>query len=398
MAQVHYRLDQKAPYLLTLIIMSSFASMGAVIFTPALPQIASFFGISNSHSQFTITLFLAGYALGQLIYGPLSNRIGRKRAFYVGIMIATIGSLVSILSEPYHSFYYLILGRCLEALGSSAGLVIAYTMINDYYYPPEARRVISYMTLAFAIMPGVATLVGSVLIAHFHWIGCFYFMLVYGLTLIIPVSFLKETALTLDPNALHVRDMRTNYQRVSHNRLMMYAAIIWGLATMGVYVYAASAPLIAIRYFHMSEEAYGFVGFIPFFGTALGSIVSAALSGKLPAAALVKLGFLMLAVAVILFADFFYCGPLNIFTLLFPATIYMFGACIMGANLASIGSAMVADKANGTAVMMFVNISLSVCGTLMLALIPGTQIIKMPLLFLLIVMVMLLMRWDYRRK
>src|SRR6202795_1670991 len=77
-----HRLQQKEPHIVTLIIMSSFASMGAVIFTPALPEIAQYFQISQGHSQLTITLFLLGYAIGQLIYGPLSNRLGRKPAFY----------------------------------------------------------------------------------------------------------------------------------------------------------------------------------------------------------------------------------------------------------------------------------------------------------------------------
>lgn len=393
-----YRLNQKAPQLVTLIIMSSFASMGAVIFTPALPQIASYFHISNSYSQLTITLFLVGYALGQLIYGPISNRLGRKHSFYVGIGIATLGSLVSILSEPFNSFYLLIIGRMLEALGSSAGLVIAYTIIHDFYYPPEARRVISYMTLAFAIMPGVATLVGSVLIAHWHWLACFYFMLIYGLTLIVPVHFLKETALTLDREALHVRRVSHNYQVVSHNRLMIYCSIFWGLSTMGIYVYAASAPIIAIRFLHLPEEAYGFVGFIPFFGTALGALISAWLSKTFSIPTLVKFGFSLIAIAALLFALFFFMHVINLLTLLLPATVYMFGACVLSANLASLAGSVVEDKANGVSVMNFINIGIAVCGTFALAILPGTQLVKLPLMFILTVIIMFLVRWAYKRK
>ncbi len=183
-----HRLPQKEPHILTLIIMSSFASMGAVIFTPALPEIVQYFKISINHSQLTITLFLLGYALGQLIYGPLANRLGRKSAFYIGILVATIGSIISILSEPLNSFGLLIFGRMLEALGSSAGLVIAFTIINDHYYPQQARRIIAYLMLAFAVVPGIATFIGGLLVSHWHWITCFYFLLIYGLILIIPAA------------------------------------------------------------------------------------------------------------------------------------------------------------------------------------------------------------------
>ena len=127
-----HRLNQKEPHIVTLIIMSSFASMGAVIFAPALPEIAQYFNISQGHSQLIITLFLLGYAVGQLVYGPLANRFGRKTAFYIGIFVATIGSLISIISEPLHSFKFLIFGRMLEAFGSSAGLVISFTIISDH--------------------------------------------------------------------------------------------------------------------------------------------------------------------------------------------------------------------------------------------------------------------------
>src|SRR3990167_8505435 len=218
MNQNTHRLDQKAPHILTLIIMSSFASMGAVIFTPALPEIANYFGISQGMSQLTITLFLLGYALGQLIYGPLANYYGRKKAFYIGIVIATIGTIISIASEPLNSFTFLILCRLLEALGSSAGLVISFAIVNDHYFPEQARRIIAYMMLAFAVIPGIATLTGGLLVSNFHWLSCFYFLLVYGLLIALPVSRLHETALTLDKTALQINTIKQNYAVAFKNK------------------------------------------------------------------------------------------------------------------------------------------------------------------------------------
>lgn len=216
-----HRLQQKEPHILILIIMSSFASLGAIIFAPALPEIAHYFHISQGHSQLTITLFLLGYALGQLIYGPLANRFGRKPAFFIGIVIATIGSLISILSEPLHSFNALILGRMLEALGSSAGLVLSFTIISDHYYPEQARRIVAYLMLAFAIVPGIATFIGGFLVTHFHWISCFYFLLIYGLLLIIPATLLHETATELKEDALYFTQLFKNYHIAIQNKLLL---------------------------------------------------------------------------------------------------------------------------------------------------------------------------------
>lgn len=92
--------SSKEPHLLSLMLLSAFAVMGAIILTPDLPKITSFFHISTGTSQLSVSIFLLGYAGGQLIYGPLANRYGRKPALYIGIVVATVGSLFSILSSP----------------------------------------------------------------------------------------------------------------------------------------------------------------------------------------------------------------------------------------------------------------------------------------------------------
>ena len=386
-----HRLNKKEPHILTLIVMSSFAFMGAVIFTPALPQMARFFKISQGHSQLAITLFLIGYAIGQLIYGPLSNRFGRKNAFYIGIVIATIGSTVSIISEPMHSFGFLIAGRLLEALGSSAGLVIAFTIVNDHYYPDQARKIISYMMLAFAVVPGAATLLGGVLVSHFHWISCFYFLLIYGLTLSIPASRLAETAIKSDKHALEIKKIKANYGAAFKNKTLVANSLFFSLTSMCIYVYATAAPFVAINYLDISAEKFGFLGLIPFIGTGLGAVVSAKLSQKRSAQSLMKLGLIIELVSTILMAILFFLGIVNLFILIALGFIFMFGGCMIISNAASVASSKIDDKANASAVMNFINISMAVCGTFILTIIPGLAMTELATFFLVAVIVMLIL-------
>src|SRR5271156_684920 len=119
--------------LLTLLLMISFASVNAVLFTPALPNIAHFFAISDSTAQLTITWFLIGYALGQLLYGPLANRFGRKKALFVGIGLQIISSFICVASGLAHTYWLLVTGRLLLALGSGVGLKMAFTLVNECY-------------------------------------------------------------------------------------------------------------------------------------------------------------------------------------------------------------------------------------------------------------------------
>jgi MFS family permease len=383
-----HRLNQKEPYLLSLIIMSSFASMGAIIFAPALPEIASYFHKSQGHSQLTITLFLLGYALGQLIYGPLANRFGRKPAFYIGIAVATVGSIISIISEPLHSFLALILGRLFEALGSSAGLVISFTIISDHYYPEQARRIVAYLMLAFAIVPGVATFIGGLLTTHFHWISCFYFLLIYGLVLIIPAYFLEETAQELKKDATHLKSILQNYGVAIHNKLLIRISFFFGLSGMCVYMYVASSPFIAIDFLKLTPQGYGVIGLIPFIGTALGSFVSSKLANKCSIQTLMFSGFLIDMATAILLATFFVLGIVNLMVLIGCGFLLMLGNCLIVGNGSSVATATSEDKANASAMMSFINVGMIMVGTLLLAITPGTPILKLPLGILAAILIM----------
>src|SRR6478672_5239599 len=90
--------------MLTLLLLISFASVNAVLFTPALPDITAFFAISENTAQQTITWFLVGYAIGQLIYGPIANRFGRKPALYAGISLQIFSSILCVAAAASHSY------------------------------------------------------------------------------------------------------------------------------------------------------------------------------------------------------------------------------------------------------------------------------------------------------
>src|SRR3990167_1266826 len=273
-----YRLDVKRPHLLTLMFLSAFASMGAILMMPALPEISAHFGIHSSTAQLTVTFFLLGYAFGQLIYGPLANRFGRKHAIYVGIMIATIGSIFSIFSSPLESFHLLVWGRFLEAIGASAGLAVSVAMINDFYFEADARRIMGLLMLAFAIIPGFAVTIGGILVQFLHWQSCFYFLLLYGLVLIIPAIQLPETNLTPDIHALKYNHLFYNYFKHFKIKKLMGFSSIAGFSGACVYVFGAEGPFIGIHLLHIQPAVYGLLALTPYLGTLAGSIIVVRLS------------------------------------------------------------------------------------------------------------------------
>ena len=158
----------KKQYLIILMLLISFGSIGAVAFTPGMPQIASFFKISAAQTELTVSWYLLGYALGQLIYGPLINRLGSNKTIMLGTLIEIAGSFGCILASPINSFQLLIIARFLMALGAGCGLTMTFTICSNICKSKEENaKAISLLTIAFAITPGIGIFVGGILVTYF---------------------------------------------------------------------------------------------------------------------------------------------------------------------------------------------------------------------------------------
>src|SRR3990167_3215893 len=376
-----YRLASKAPHIIALMLLSAFAQMGAILMTPALPEIAEYFGKSVGATQLAVTSFLLGYAIGQLIYGPLANRYGRKFSLYVGISIATLGSLFSILSSPMDSFSLLIAGRFLEAVGSSAGLAISFTMINDFYFEEQARRITGLLMIAFAIVPGVAVALGGALVQYINWHACFYFLLVYGLLLLYPAYLLPETLIKKDFSALRRHDIFQNYKEKFLNKKLIAFAFIAGFSSACVYVFGAEGPFIGIHILHVQPAAYGLLGFTPYIGTLLGSFIVVRLS-KFEPIFVLKIAFMIESIAALIMFFLFFAHIITLYTLLIPMGIFCIGNPIMGATAASLSMRQSSDKSNASAVMNFSSISMPVLMTFLLSAFHTQTGEMMPVIFL----------------
>jgi DHA1 family bicyclomycin/chloramphenicol resistance-like MFS transporter len=216
---------------MTLLLIISFASVNAVLFTPALPAIAGFFAISDGEAQQTITWFLVGYAIGQLVYGPIANRFGRRPALYAGIFLQIISSLVCIFAGVIHVYTLLVLGRFLLALGSGVGLKMTFTLVNEVYEPATANRKLSYLMMAFAMTPGLGVMVGGILISYFSWASTFYAGIIYGVILLLLVSRLPETQQQPDLDAFKIKHLVQCYLVQFKNAQVIAGGLLMGGAT-----------------------------------------------------------------------------------------------------------------------------------------------------------------------
>ena len=377
-----------APSFLTLLLLIAFASANAVLFTPALPSITEFFHVSTSAGQQTITWFLIGYAVGQLLYGPLASRFGRKWALYAGIYLQIFSSLICVFAGTVHVFGILIIGRFLLALGSGVGLKMTFTIINEYYEPKAASEKVSYLMLAFAVTPSLAVTLGGLLTLHYGWTSCFYAGAVYGLLLLLAVARLPNAATPLNRNALQMQHLIHSYASQFKNIPLITGGLLMGCTTSFVYVFAASAPFIAMNLLGMNSAEYGFANMLPPIGLITGSLVSAQLIKSYSLLTLIRIGIILssLGAGLMLLAMLFHLSAL--LSLFLPMIVLYLGLCFILPNASSIAMSSTDDKAHGSAVMNFINMGLTTVVVLMLGFFPMTSFL-LPLFALTICVVML---------
>jgi MFS family permease len=365
----------------TLILMMSFASVNAVMFTPALPDIANFFDITHDAAQLTISWFLIGYAVGQLLYGPLANRFCRKPAIYGGIILQIISSFICVLAGFWHEYYILVIGRLLLALGAGVGLKMTFTLVNECYPPKVASKKISYLILAFAITPGLSAALGGTLNQHFGWMSCFYACAGYGMILLTLATRLPETQSAPNYNALKWEHLLHSYGVQFKNRRLVFAALMMGASTCFVYTFAAIAPFVAINMLGMDSAQYGLANILPSLGLAVGSLTSAKLSEKFDNDPMIKIGLIIASIGILIMLAAAWLHANAIHSIFIPMMVIYMGLSAILGNASAIAMSDVKDKSHGAAVMSFINMGTATVVVLGLGWLP-VSIYLMPVLFI----------------
>lgn len=372
----------KQPPLYIMLLLICIGTIGAVLYSPGLPRIASHFNITSDQTEITMTIYLIGYALGQLPYGPISNRFGRKPALYIGLSLASLAGFLGGISGYTSFFWLLVLSRFLFAFGASVGLQVIFTIIGDYYKPPKSSEVASYLTLAFAIGPSIGITIGGFLTQYLTWESCFYFLSIYCIILILLCRRLPETCLQKDMNALKLKNICVEYSQKLKTKKILCGAILIGAAVAFSYVFASVAPFIGMEVIGLDPAFYGLLNLLPSLGLVLGAVSSAFLSKHLNSLKILKLAVSVLIAGVIPMLIFFLCGVVNIYTLFIPFTIALIGQPVIEANVLCLVLDENANKSTTAAIMNFIN--LSVCGLFVIVIsFPKTVVpISMPIIFL----------------
>jgi DHA1 family bicyclomycin/chloramphenicol resistance-like MFS transporter len=238
-------------WLLVLITLSG--TLGMHMFVPALPLAAVQLGTTPAAMQMTISLYIAGLAVGQLIYGPLSDAFGRRPLLLGGLALYTLAGVAAGLSSGIEA---LIAARLLQALGGSAGLVLGRAIVRDTVRSDEAVRKLATLNLILVIGPGLAPIVGGFVAGHTGWRVIFLLLAGLGaLAFVCAGKLLPETA--RPTGRLSPATLVHDYRELLASRVFVGFAIGGACSTTAFYAFLAAAPFVFANQLHRPTTELG---------------------------------------------------------------------------------------------------------------------------------------------
>lgn len=307
----------------------AFGPLAIDLYLPALPAIANGLTASQEAVQLSITVFLAGFGLGMLLYGPVSDRYGRRAVMLSGIALFVVASLACMLANDVTR---LISARFVQAIGGGAASVLARAVARDVYPPVEAIRKLSLMAMVTAIAPLLAPLLGSVLLIWFGWRGTFGALLLWGVVSFAVVwLWLPETLPAERRQQFSLGAAFGAYFRLARDPIAAGLLFAGGMSFAAMFAYITASPFYFIELQGFSPIAYSALFAINALGIVLTNYLNSRLVKKQGAVRMAGIGCgCSFAGALLLFAAVWFGDRMPLVLIGLFVVVCMTG--LMGAN------------------------------------------------------------------
>ncbi|ALB28615.1 multidrug effflux MFS transporter [Companilactobacillus heilongjiangensis] len=256
------------PSLLLIIVLVGFPQISESIFTPVLPQISANLHVSAGTSQLTMSIYFIAFAIGVLFWGQLSDKIGRRLAMNLGIVVYLIGNIGLFISP---TFQFLLFSRFIQAFGASVGSVVTQTIMRESFDGIEGAKVFSKVGAAMALSPAFGPLIGGLLETYFGYRNVFSALIIMAtLVLLYSYSRLPETRDT--NNIQQVSLLKVTWRLLKDPVVWSYGILIGGINGI-LFGYYSEAPFIFMEHFGYSSVQYGSLGMTLALASLLGAIL-----------------------------------------------------------------------------------------------------------------------------
>jgi DHA1 family bicyclomycin/chloramphenicol resistance-like MFS transporter len=227
------------------------------MYLPALPQIAKDYSVSSSVVQLTLTGTLAGLALGQLVIGPLSDSLGRRRPLMAGIVLHMLASVLCLFAP---SILVLGIARSLQGVGAAATMVVALAIVGDLFSNSRAATVMSRLMLVLGVAPVIAPSLGAAVLLRFSWHWVFAVLVVLaGLLLLLAALALPETLQVSHRRPLRIGGILSTYGELLRDRRFVILVLVAALGMSGLFAYIAGASFVLQGGYGLDQQAFALV-------------------------------------------------------------------------------------------------------------------------------------------
>lgn len=278
--------------------LSAFGPLAIDFYLPGFPAMALAFATDEKHIQTTLAAYFLGLSLGQLAYGPVADRFGRRIPLLVGVTLFTLASLACAFAPSLDA---LIAARFVQALGGCAGMVLSRAIVSDKCDAVASAKVFSQLMLVMGLAPILAPMLGGVLVNLYGWQSIFLVLTLFsaGCTLAVALG-LPESLPSNQPRQPLSGALR-QYGRLLKDRVFMGHALTGGIAIAGMFAYIAGSPFVFIKLYGVPAEHYGWL----FGSNAAGFIMVAQVNARLlakrgPAFLLARTVWVYLAAGLVL--------------------------------------------------------------------------------------------------
>ena len=371
-------------WIILLAVLTALGPLSIDMYLPALPLMADDFGVSTQRVANSLPAYFLGLAVGQLVYGPLSDRIGRKTPLYIGLVLYILASLLCVFA---YNEWSLIAARVLQALGGCVGVVMARAAIRDRLDLQASAQAFASMMIVTTIAPIIAPTLGAWVLLFFDWHAIFVFLTLIGCACWLSVHlFFQETLPPERRLHLSLSQILNLYAAILKDPSFHWPMLAGCLSSGALFTYISGSAAVLMDGYGLSQQHFAYVFGMNALGIMLFSTFNRHLSGRYSVIGRLKLGGAIQASgAVLLLITGLIVAPLWLVLLGFFLTIAGIG--FTGPNAMALAMAEQGQRAGtASAVMGSMQFACGLLGGLLLNLLPWTALVNMAVMMLLFIL------------
>ncbi len=330
-------------------LLTAIGPVSMAVYTPAMPELVRAFGTTEAAIKLSLSLYFGGFALAQLLAGPVSDAYGRKKASIAFLTIYVLGSLIAAMAVDVN---WILAGRLIQGIGASVGVTVARAAVRDQFVGAQAARIMNMIGIILAIGPALGPTIGGLALSAFGWQSIFLLMIAFGGGALLTCIFvLKETAVP-DRSRLQPVTLVKTYADLITDLRFLFPSLILGGSIGALYAQGTMLPFVLIDVVGLSPTKFG-LGMLAQTGSYLGgSIVLRMVSGRISGPAAVSIGISFCGTGGLLMLLSVHLLDPTFLSIMAPVGICTFGIAFLSPHVVTAGLAAFPNVAGSASALM----------------------------------------------